>query len=169
MKKTDEELAKIEEIHQEIKKKQRDQVFPNWWVKGDTLRYLCTNEGDVTKAAIQMKTHFDFIKSLKSFKLSDEAAQHIINGNVFIGGRDISGYPTLILRLNNLKINKNCAESIKDAMIFCLLVLKKYMMVPHYSEKFNFFMDIADKGILNISPTLLKSFSSLMADNHNGL
>ena len=83
------------------------------------------------------QTFFYFAAPLKTFQLSDEAANYIKTGRIGVCGRDRDGNPGVIIRFKGLKINKNTNMDVLDALKFVFMVMKKYMMVPYYCELFN--------------------------------
>ena len=48
----------------------------------------------------------------------------------------------MIFRPGELKIDKETAGRITQALTFSLIILKKYCMLPKYCEKFNFIIDL---------------------------
>jgi len=90
------------------------------------------------------------------------------DGNVYIGGRDPRGVPSLMLCIGNLKkIDKALATDLSNALGFCLMVIRKYCMVPKYIEKFNFIIDLCESKI-KPQKELIKGIMSLFQDNFNG-
>jgi hypothetical protein len=90
-------------------------------------------------------------------RLSDEAAELMRAGAVYIGGRDKNGLPScifcpvikiVIFSTKPLKkVDKDTAMQLNECFTFTLVVLKKYCMTPKYAEKFNFIIDMDGKGL----------------------
>jgi hypothetical protein len=79
--------------------KESPRALPEWWSTvspGEILRYLSTNELDVGKTVEQVNKHLHWLEELKTMKLSDEAAELMRAGAVYIGGRDKNGFPSCI-------------------------------------------------------------------------
>ena len=69
----------------------------------------------------------------------------------------------VILSFGNLKVDKSTAVDINDALTFILIIIKKYSCLPHYCEKFNFLLDLSNKGCFGVSP--VKFFRSKKTRN----
>jgi len=74
--------------------------LPTWWGEGDYLRYASTNQLDAKKMIEQVDVHLFFLKQMREFVLSEGAAKLLENGNVYIGGRDKDGVPSLVFSMN---------------------------------------------------------------------
>ena len=145
-------------------------ILPDWWTQGDSLRYLWRNQFNTKKATDQVMKHIDWTNSLKKFKLTDMGAAMLVNGNVYIQGRDNLNYPILIIKLSaELKLDEATIKSLYNAIVFCLIIIKKYMMLPHYCEKFNVLINLCEQSWWKLSTThIIKNWTSLLYDNFNG-
>ena len=170
----DKEISAIEEFKikwdETMQKRPEEErlEIPNWWVQGDFLRYVCTNELNVNSMIKQVEIHLKWLKSLKNFNLSPMAAEFLVNGNVYIAGRDKRGIPCMVFTTRGLKkIDKTVAIELTKSLTFCLLIIKKYMLVPKYIEKYHFFMDLNNSS-MKPQIDLIKGQISLFQDNYNG-
>lgn len=142
--------------------------IPSFWGQGDLLRYACTNEHNVQEMVKQVETHCKWLKSMENFRLMPQTAELLNIGAVYIGGRDKKGIPSLIMCVDKVKkMDEKTVNAMKQALCFCLLVIRKYMMLPKYIEKYHFIIDFNNAGV-SISMDLVKGLISLFQDNFNG-
>ena len=142
--------------------------IPSFWVEGDYVRYASTNNLMEDKMVNQVKIHVAWLKSIETFDLSERAGDFLKNGNVFIGGRDNFGIPCMVFDTKGIKkIDKTLAADLTACFTFCLFIIRKYMMLPKYIEKFNFIINL-NKSKLNPNVNLIKGLIGLFRDNFNG-
>ena len=82
----------------------------------------------------------------------------------------LEGIPILMIKFNDLVWNDKNLEACNVALTFCLLVIKKFMMCPHYCEKYNLLVDLSNLTFNIFKPclgTALK-LKDLFVDNFNG-
>jgi len=129
---------------------------------------VSTKELDATAAADQFEKQLEWLESLKNFTLTDFSASLLKNGNVYLGGRDKDGYPSLWVYFGDLKLDAESTKDLAGAMTFAALVCKKYMMVPHYLDKFNVIFDVNNRGPTSLPMKYLPDIMTLFKDNFNG-
>jgi hypothetical protein len=129
---------------------------------------VSTNQLDITAAADQWEKQQQWLSSLKDFTLSDQAGEFLTNGNVYLGGRDKEGYPSLWVYFGSIKVDAVSTKDLANAMTFAALVCKKFMMVPHYLDKFNVIFDVNNRGPSTLPMRYLPEIMTLFKDNFNG-
>ena len=98
------------------------------------------------KAAKMIVKNLEWLASLSNFSLTQEAVNLLINGNVYTCGRDVNGYPVVIVKFRvETKIKGDMRDHYLNALTFVLMVCKKYMMLPRYCEKFVMIFDLPSK------------------------
>ena len=96
---------------------------------------------------------------MESFNLSEGAAEQIQKGRVYLGPRDVNGYPTLMLcQTPDLQTNTETCDKMIEALKFVVCVMKKYQMLPYYCEQFNLFIDLRGKGLFGTPLALPRRF-----------
>lgn len=152
------------------KAKEEDMILPNWWSNDDSLRYVDTNKLEIDQAITQLKEHLKWIESLKIFTLSDQSANLLKSGNVYFGHRDKEGYPLLIVRFGTLDMKKQENQSdFIEAVLFAVMVMKKYMMLPFTADKFNTLIDLEGQKLFGAGLNVLKGILSIFKTNFNGM
>lgn len=106
--------------------------------------------------------HTQFIEGLKEFKFNENMARILRDGYVYIGGRDENYFPYIVANLQDLKIHDPAVRSDLMATIkFVVSVVKKYMMLPGYVEKYHFILNVEKIGVLDakkVFPDVLSIF-----------
>jgi len=101
------------------------------------------NNSQPEKAAKMIVKNLEWLRSLTYFKLTPVAVNLLLEGNVYTCGRDINGYPVVIVRFrDDTKINREMRGHYMNALTFVLMVCKKYMMLPRFCEKFVLIFDL---------------------------
>lgn len=59
---------------------------------------------------------------------------------MYIPGRDKNGVPIIVVSFKGLD-SIYLDESLTEALMFALLVVRKYMMIPMYIEKYHLIID----------------------------
>jgi hypothetical protein len=127
--------------------------LPEYWSDGDSLRFLTMNSFQPEKAAKMIVKNLEWLASLANFSLTQEAVNLLIDGNVYTCGRDVNGYPVVIVKFRDeTKMHRNMRDHYLNALTFVLMVCKKYMMLPRYCEKFVMIFDLPSNwNILKIT------------------
>ena len=90
------------------------------------------------------------MKSMENYSLDAKSVEHINKGRVYIGPRDKKGYITLMIFFDKeVELNEETAKEIAKTLEFVMCVLKKYCMLPYYSELFNLFIDFDGMSLMN--------------------
>jgi len=100
---------------QEQQKLPKEEVrdIPSFWTDGDYVRYANTNNFNANEMIKQVKLNTKWLEDLKNFDLSEEAANYLKNGNVYIGGRDNFGSPCLVFDTKGIKkLDKRLAKDL---------------------------------------------------------
>ena len=166
-----EEKSFIELLKQKLEPelKKENLSMPKWWTEADYVRFLGQTSYDLKQAVKFIIGHLQYIQNHKDFVLSEEAADFLRNGGVTIMGRDQKGQPNLMLALG--KIPQHTAKNVEiliEALQFALFVIRKYMLVGKYSEKFNFILDFACKPIPT-NKAFIKAFEKLFKNNFTSI
>ena len=150
--KIDDFLAKLKEIKI---------TLPKWWTQGDSLRYLVTKK-TIPDMVDRLIEHKEYISSLKDIVINDNMIKLLSEGYVYIGGRDKNYYPYIVANLKDYKVRQgNNQEDLLNTIKFVMAIIKKYMMLPFYIEKFHFILNVEKTGILDAKtffPDILKVF-----------
>jgi len=165
---TQEENEKIAEYEKLLVTKDISFKMPPGWTKDDSLRMVSTSDFDTEKAITKTEKQIAWYESLKDFDLSEGAVKLLQNGNVFIGPRDQGGYPSLWVVFGDLKMNKDIADDFCNAMLFAAMIVKKYMMLPGYQDKFITVFDLSERNVMTLKPTLISKIMTAFQDNFNG-
>lgn len=165
---TDEETQEILEFETQILEENLLEKLPRSWSKFDSLRMVSTNKSDLPKAIAQLKTQLIWFESLKKITLSEGAIELLKDGNVFLGPRDKLGNPSLWVVFGDIKMSNETADNFSSAMMFCALIMKKYMMVPGYIDKFTAVFDLSQRNVMMAKPPLIIKIMTCFKDTFNG-
>jgi hypothetical protein len=150
--KIDEFLAKASEL---------SLTLPDWWTLGDSLRYLTTKK-TIPEMIDKLIDHTAYLEGLRDFTMNENMARILRDGYVYIGGRDREYFPYIVANLKNLKIHDPAIRADLMATIkFVVAIVKKYMMLPGFVEKYHFILNVEKLGVLDakkVFPDVLSIF-----------
>lgn len=104
---------------------------------------------------------------MSNYRLNDKAADFLKTGNVYIAGRARDGYPILVISIKNLKISNDMVMYAKQAIIFALMTIKKYMLIGGYCDSYHTFYDLDGRNPMAVSLTIIKQVIMEMGINFN--
>jgi len=165
---SEEEKTNMNEFEERLKQEKLLEIIPRSWSQYDSLRMVYTNKYVLNDAIVQLKKQCDWFKSLKEFSLTDGAATLLRDGHVFIGPRDKSNNPSLWVIFGNLKMSTQLADDFSNAMLFCSMIMRKYMMVPGHFDKFTAIFDLCQRNVMMLKPPLIIKIMTCFKDIYNG-
>jgi hypothetical protein len=121
--------------------------LPEYWSFRDSFRL---GEAAAFKKVDMVRDIVDiapWTEKMKSFNLSQKATNLILNGNIYVSGRDKNGYPNIIYYIKGVESTEENINAIREATIFVMSVVKKYMLLPYHAEMYNLFVDIDNMGL----------------------
>jgi len=145
-----------ENIKEEIAQGRLKPHLPEYWSYRDSFRL---GEAAAFKKQDMVRDINDiapWTEEMKQFKLTDAAAQYLINGNIYVSGRDKNGYPNVMHYVKGVKSTEENLAAIKEASIFLMSVVKKYMLLPYHAEMYNLCVDIDNMGLWGFPKKLLE-------------
>jgi hypothetical protein len=143
----------------------RDAKFPEWWSDHDTWRFLDAGKYNTDQTNKDFDVYTEYLSEMAAFRLDQDAADLISRGTIYITGRDRDGNPTLVINMKNADFDDKGLEALIKALKFIMAVMKKYMMLPHYCELFNVFVDFAGRGFWASPIAPMKRVISVLDEN----
>lgn len=116
--------------------------LPIHWTHGDSLRFLFYSKSDIKKTTKTIEEHIEKMKEISKFVLVHEAINYLRNGFIYIAGRSKLDYPIFVISMKDLVIDHKTIPFIQDALLFCIMTLKKYMMLGGICETYDIFIDL---------------------------
>lgn len=113
----EQEFAAIQETATEVVQSETISI-PHFWTTGDVLRYVACNDNNVKESLKHFERNLLFLKEIENFRLTDEAAELIKNGNIYMAGRCKDGIPIIALTIKGFKITKKTSDTVYNAFIF---------------------------------------------------
>lgn len=138
---------------------------PVWWTDIDTLKAIHFDEFNLEKIEKGVVEHWDWLERLKQFELSELSGKYLKDGNVFVYGIDSDGYPTVYVSISNMSLKKDFIDELLNSILYCMLVVKKYCMVPGYNDKANFIVDLDNKGVFGVPRQLFHTLMTNIGKN----
>lgn len=124
--------------------------LPEWWTDHDSWRFIDAAKNNKEHFHNDIGWHIEWMKKMESYNLDEISADLIGKGRIRIGPRDKDGYITLILWLDSkVPLTEETAHNSVRALEFVMCVMKRYCMLPHYSELFNLFIDMNELTLIN--------------------
>merc|ERR1712232_1293100 len=130
--------------------------IPKWWSWHDCYRFCEPLEFNANKAVKDIIEHWDWLSELKTYNLSEKAANILKNGTLYIHGRDYKGNVNIFTNISKVDTSNEGLACYKEAQNFLLAVLKKYMLLPYYTERYNLIIDLTDVSMWGIPIGLIQ-------------
>ena len=126
--------------------------------KDEILRFLTKNNFDLQKTCFMIKNYYDYKENFQNKKIESLTKKIILDGNIYLFGRDKNNSPILIMDLFKLeKIIET--DFIEQALFYLTIIIIENMLFPFYLEYFNVFLKIGKNKFF------LKRFSSILKRN----
>lgn len=137
---------------------------------GDYLRYLYMTNYSINQSAKQIYRNQEWLESLRDFRMNNLTADLLLNGLVYINGFDKDNYPIMLIKFDkDKKLSSEIIDAYINAITGVLLVIKKYMLLPYYYEKFSVIIDQDGLSSLQMSLKLWYKIMDIQQINFLGM
>ena len=131
------------------------QTIPEYWSFHDSWRFADAAQYKKEDEVRDAQNHFPWVEEMKNFNLSAASEKILREGHIYVHGRDVNGYPNIVIELKRADTSDSMIQTNLDAIIFQTAVVKKYMMMPYFCELFNLIIDLGNTGLLDFPKNFL--------------
>lgn len=145
-----EESAKVMEMNQLLQKdiETKGIKLPEGYSFHDNYLYADAAKYNWVDALRDVNDVSPWIQNLPNFILTPAGVKLLEQGNIYLAGRDKFGNTNIFVDMNNkMTLNdQGCAEMM-NAMTFQMLIVKKYCLLPYYTELYNLVVNLNNMSV----------------------
>eukprot|EP01016_Furgasonia_blochmanni_P053135 TRINITY_DN8548_c0_g1_i3.p1 TRINITY_DN8548_c0_g1~~TRINITY_DN8548_c0_g1_i3.p1 ORF type:complete len:285 (+),score=45.59 TRINITY_DN8548_c0_g1_i3:139-993(+) len=119
------------------------------------LKFIYSTNFKLLDTVKQIKEYMIWYQDASNITLTALQRQYITNGTVYQLGRDKQMRPIIYVNIEKLDPSIDKEEDFTRSLVYILIKVDKYMMVPGYIENWIVFIDTCSKSVFNFPVKIL--------------